>query len=503
MTPDIAQAADVADIPLLDETDDEELIPTIQQLLGDIRTRSSQQQSQGKRGGAVPTPKHIAEEGRGTEVGRESSLEDPTVGGTENSADERDDEEPDDAKQEVDQFDNDEIPKVKEEEPQEMDFAFAASSDSTSVSVSVKRKPRPLVPITPRAQKPRPGSLAAPIEIPASPSDTADPTAVSPCGKRSSGSDDFRSAKRARKVRLVAKHETHWYLDGNIIVKIKNTQFRLHRSRLVRMSDWFHAKLEPGSMGHDTKGISHVGNDVVVEVNENDVTAEDFEIILDAFDDAISYYHEEPPFEIVAAILRASTFFRVSNFRNWAVRILEEKWSSDLADVFPEPISYARESVILARKFSVPTILKRALYELVRHEDDDDDYKFQSCESRPRLSDKDTKSLNRALRLLVPKWLSVTSHSSPDFGHCPAQNAECTTADPRATQEAHRNLVILSGIQNDYSGDPLSGLQAMMEAPWEEQGFCQQCVAMRRTAWENTRERIWADCDIWFGLHKS
>ena len=285
MTPEIAQAADVADIPPLDETDDEELLPTIQQLLGDIRTRSSQQQSQGNRRGAVPPTKHITEEGMGTEAGRESSLENPKASRTENSADERD-EESDDAEEDVDQVDDGELPKVKEEEPQAMDFASVAVSASTSVSV--KRKPRRLVPITPRPHKPRPGSLAAPIEIPASPSDTADPIAASPCGKRSSVSDDFRSAKRARKVRLPAKHETHWYLDGNIIVKIKNTQFKLHRSRLVRMSDWFHAKLEPGSMGHDTKGISHLGNDVVVEVADNEVTAEDFEILLDAFDDAMS-----------------------------------------------------------------------------------------------------------------------------------------------------------------------------------------------------------------------
>jgi len=289
LAPEIAQAVDVVDIPPLDDTDDEELLPTIQDLLGSTRTRSSQRQSQGKRRRVVPTVKPFKEGETGTEPERESSSEDPTVSGTENSMDERDDEEkeePDDAEEDIEQLEDDEVTKVKEEEPQAMDFASAAASASTSVSV--KRKPRPLVPITPQAHKPRPGSLAAPIEIAASPSDTTSPTAVSPCGKRSRVSDDIRSTKRARKVRLLAKHETHWYLDGNVIVEIKNTQFKLHRSRLVRMSDWFRAKFEPCSMGHDPKGISHLGNDVVVGVDDDNVTAEDFEILLDAFDDAMS-----------------------------------------------------------------------------------------------------------------------------------------------------------------------------------------------------------------------
>jgi hypothetical protein len=288
MTPELAQAGDADDIPPLDDTDDEELLPIIQQLLGKTRPRSSQRQSLGKRRCTMPTIKRVKEEDTGTEAERESSLEDPTVSGMENSAGERDDKEeegPDGAEEDIDQLDDDEVPKVKEEEPQAMDFASAAASALTSVSV--KRKPRPLVPITPRAHKPRPGSLAAPIEIPASPSDTVAPTAVSPCGKRSRVSDDFRSAKRARKVAHLAKHDTHWYLDGNVIVKIKNIQFKLHRSRLVRMSDWFRAKFEPGSMGHDTKGISCLGNDVVVEVDDEDVSAEDFEALLDAFDDAM------------------------------------------------------------------------------------------------------------------------------------------------------------------------------------------------------------------------
>lgn len=288
MTPEIARAADVADIPPLDDTDYEESLPTIQQILDDTRTRSSQQQSQGKRRCAVPTVKRFKDEETGTEAEREQSSEDSTASGMESSADERDDEEkeePDDAEKELDQLDDNEVPKVKEEEPQAMDFASAAASASTSVSA--KRKRRLLVPITPRAHKPRPGSIAAPIEIPSSPTDITSPTAVNPCAKRSRVSDDFHSAKRARKVRLLAKHETHWYLDGNVIVKIKNTQFKLHRSRLVRMSDWFRAKFEPGSMGHDAKGISRLGNDVVVGVDDDDVTAEDFEILLDAFDDAM------------------------------------------------------------------------------------------------------------------------------------------------------------------------------------------------------------------------
>jgi len=59
MTPESTQAVDVANIPPLDETDYEELLPIIQQLLSDTQTCSSQQQSQGKQRGTMPPTKHI------------------------------------------------------------------------------------------------------------------------------------------------------------------------------------------------------------------------------------------------------------------------------------------------------------------------------------------------------------------------------------------------------------------------------------------------------------
>lgn len=40
------------------------------------------------------------------------------------------------------------------------------------------------------------------------------------------------------------KHETHWYLDGNLLLQVGTTRFKVHRSRLASESEWFQALID-------------------------------------------------------------------------------------------------------------------------------------------------------------------------------------------------------------------------------------------------------------------
>lgn len=63
-----------------------------------------------------------------------------------------------------------------------------------------------------------------------------------------------------------------------------------------------------------------------------------------------------------------STTLKFSQFREVAVHYLEEAWPNALAD-FDVQLQWPEHSakiVLLAREYNVPSILKRALYELLR-----------------------------------------------------------------------------------------------------------------------------------------
>lgn len=42
-----------------------------------------------------------------------------------------------------------------------------------------------------------------------------------------------------KSLKTYVKHETHWILDGNVLLQIGSTRFKLHKSRLASESPWF------------------------------------------------------------------------------------------------------------------------------------------------------------------------------------------------------------------------------------------------------------------------
>jgi hypothetical protein len=47
--------------------------------------------------------------------------------------------------------------------------------------------------------------------------------------------------------------------------------------------------------------------------------------------------------------------------------------------------------------------------------------------------------------------------------------------------------------------DPLIGPQDLMEISWKDEGFCKGCIAARRSAWCEMRQRLWNELDGWLG----
>ncbi|KAJ6603646.1 hypothetical protein B0H10DRAFT_1683115, partial [Mycena sp. CBHHK59/15] len=105
-----------------------------------------------------------------------------------------------------------------------------------------------------------------------------------------------------------------------------------------------------------------------------------------------------PSFHRITGILHASTCLSFPDFTDWAIRVLEDKWSSELADLSTEPITYATESVVLARLCGILSILKRAMYELVR-------LAGYGQTDRENISTRDVKALIKAREELTSLWM--------------------------------------------------------------------------------------------------
>lgn len=225
-------------------------------------------------------------------------------------------------------------------------------------------------------------------------------------------------------------------------------------------------------------------------------------------------------------------------------------WSPRLADLSTDRIPHATESLALADFCGLTHVKKRAMYELVRlpgygqiqvnnvNEDEDggmqeggdadDEEDEGGRKSRVKLADEHKDALTRGREQLMSLWIMTATQVAKDFVHCPSlvgastsgggsgsnnNNAEpsasstssssskpCTTTTPELLQLAHMRLVHESGIMEEYAFDVVCGLQALVDAPWAEAGFCEGCVQIRRRAWQLARVKAWENLGIWFEI---
>jgi len=190
---------------------------------------------------------------------------------------------------------------------------------------------------------------------------------------------DFLSKEHAASDPRVITHPYFWDNTGNVILQVGKTLFRLHGSNLACHSQMF-ADIIREEPKHDIDGaLLHCS---ILELTD----VKDFEVLLDAMENAVyvtiyspscgtsfminssTYHIESPSFKYIASLLRVSTLLEFPKFREFAIYCLDEVWPSDLGSfaVGSKWHEYAAETVALARDFNVPSLLKRALYELLR-----------------------------------------------------------------------------------------------------------------------------------------
>lgn len=247
------------------------------------------------------------------------------------------------------------------------------------------------------------------------------------------------------------------------------------------------------------------------------------------------YTYTQPTFYEVASILRASTALSFESFKPWAHQYLQAMWPSTLDSISTVRTPLATETIILARLCSVPSVLKRALYELVRMEGFGQVYEIQDDgeDAKPSrtLSAADHLLLTKAREKLGSRWIKIALSFPRDLDSAPTSSAnldmeqdvkveppqddiqvtivepgvvctniECTFTNLDNAHHAHRKLVHDSEIFEKYIWDPVCGIHALIDAPWAEEGFCTECVDKMKDKWQRQKEETWNDLDVWFGL---
>ncbi|KAG2160190.1 uncharacterized protein EDB93DRAFT_1069111, partial [Suillus bovinus] len=285
-------------------------------------------------------------------------------------------------------------------------------------------------------------------------------------------------------------------LDGNTVVEVGGVLFRLHRSRLVDQSTFFARLLNEQDVVMD--------DCVVVEGDEHGIVYHLIASLHFGFIFTANHrvYHFVPPtFRVLAAILRAATELRFNAYRAFAVKILENAWSSSLADLTTETKSNAVEVVILASACGIKSVLKRAFYEMVRVTgyglgDGELDSDGDDGEVSREITRADERRLERMRERLISTWSQVAVRMDRSF-KCPNQSKETPgiSMSPSTSrlpgcpslcwkQDAWERRVHDSGLYEEYQFDPLCGLQALIDIKWDtEEGWCSDCVRAKREAW--------------------
>ncbi|KAI0752329.1 hypothetical protein C8Q80DRAFT_1117803 [Daedaleopsis nitida] len=275
-----------------------------------------------------------------------------------------------------------------------------------------------------------------------------------------------------------------WYRDGNLIIKVESTYFKLTRSRLERHCGYF-ARLFNDDETPQAAQQRAEGCPVYTLAG---LSLRDFS--------AFIRYLELPGESILSAsnnvvvsLLAASHFLSCKLIFDLAERHLVGSWCSVLSPTAADspPASYhaAVDILSLAHCFKLTTPVKRVLYELVAND------AFWTDVAGPDhdlvdVSDAELLRLHHARAGLQEKWrVQVLTPPAPCEG-CPgtSENRKIAWAgefSEMAMLETRDILRAIDGVQ-----ERIRGLKGM---------WCEVCVDSQVSLWDKVRGERWTQLD--------
>ncbi|RPD60480.1 hypothetical protein L226DRAFT_386814 [Lentinus tigrinus ALCF2SS1-7] len=387
-------------------------------------------------------------------------------------------------------------------------FTQRISTQSVAISASVPHQSVPVspsiaavksisIPSASSASVPQSKSQAAPDlsplaksalhELHAVKADLDQPVPAPVIPVLASGQEAPAQERSTRFPPLSSRSTEFWCWDGNVIVKVEDTYFRLFMSRLERHCGLFKRVFAERSW------VIVTGQKVVGVPN---LKVQDFETFLKYLEIPMENSVKDASKDTAMSLLRASRVVSCRVLAKLAEQRLLGPWAS--ADIpSPEdgldgrPYREAIEMLGLSRELNAPLAQKQALYSLLANEQFWSDVASQRAEVD--LSDTDILLLYRARATIQEKWriLALTPPSEPCL------------LDVCLRDESARNA-LWWGQTAKYTKtevrDPLRSAVNVKTAIPEMGHWCRACLEERVRAWDNARNLWWSDLDQLLGI---
>ncbi|PPQ67216.1 hypothetical protein CVT26_007289 [Gymnopilus dilepis] len=301
-------------------------------------------------------------------------------------------------------------------------------------------------------------------------------------------SEDEQEAESPRKRPQTYVH--HFHRDGNVLLQIDSTRFKLHKSRLANMSPWFKALFDKRDGSEEVDFVDEAEIDQVLETVEElgdldlfhidfeDVDEAGFAELLKCVDNAISYLTTPPDFLTIVKIVETASFFRmddyVTNLAYVAKNLFPDEPDKIGATIPPHAIS----ALECSRQYDdFRNIYRCAFYQLAR----------SSPEKVESLEADDLFVLLKVQRNLATTWESIVPVVEPN-----CNDAKCLNNRVPNTAIA---------LRKKHLFDPIYGIRKLINQDWESKGFCSTKQKEVIAKLKAERSKIWTDFGTWIG-HK-
>ncbi|RPD75737.1 hypothetical protein L226DRAFT_386941 [Lentinus tigrinus ALCF2SS1-7] len=152
-----------------------------------------------------------------------------------------------------------------------------------------------------------------------------------------------------------------WYADGNVVIKVDKSLFKLHRDRLAGVSVYF-AKLFGSHSG--SNNYASVDGCPVYPVRPG-ITPTSFRNILRVLDTPIAYSGGLPSEDNAIELLHTADLLCCTCVLVFAKHALAKHWDAPTVPCPESSRTYedATTAILLARQYGISGVLKRAFYE--------------------------------------------------------------------------------------------------------------------------------------------
>ncbi|KAF7297681.1 BTB domain-containing protein [Mycena kentingensis (nom. inval.)] len=291
----------------------------------------------------------------------------------------------------------------------------------------------------------------------------------------------------------IERSSDYWFDDGNVILQVESTQFRLNKSMLARHSSVF-TDLFTVPTPEDEPLVD--GCPVVVLSGD---TANDWRYLLSEIVPSRFRGTKRPTISLFAALLRLSKKYDFSEFRKECLYQLKYEfptsWAKHTSNEGWRYLYYGDKTCVevinLAREIGLYSILPSAFYHMTALSPE---CKNLSLADQLALAEGQIRIL-RLKGLTVTRWLFLSSDGDEPLLPCPECSTcqECTSALHRAAY--HESCV--SSTEND-SGDR-EDVFIDWKTEWED-GLCSECVDVAQASFDEGRVECWNKLPLMFGL---